>query len=125
MSALRVSAAGWSGWALGSLAAFGAPLSIAAAPQDPPPLHPRLVVLGVDGLDPDLLGEVLQRYPEHTANFRWLAERSGGIRALGTSNPPQSPVAWSKGPSSKALSRRERRGLRMNRPSFRLLRGEP
>ncbi len=94
MSAGRVSAAWWAGGAFGILGALGAPLDAAAAPQDPPLLHPRLVVLGVDGLDPDLLGEVLQRYPEHTANFRWLVERSGGIRALGTSNPPQSPVAW-------------------------------
>jgi predicted AlkP superfamily phosphohydrolase/phosphomutase len=76
--------------------------SAAAAPSAAPwtqsgnaePQHPRLVVLGIDGLDPDILAETMQRFPEGMANFRWLEERCGGIRALGTSNPPQSPVAW-------------------------------
>jgi len=56
--------------------------------------HPRLVVLGVDGMDPDILREVLQRFPERTQNLAWLALQ-GGINDLETSQPPQSPVAWS------------------------------
>ena len=56
--------------------------------------HPRLVVLGVDGMDPDILREVLQRFPERTPNLAWLALQ-GGINDLETSQPPQSPVAWS------------------------------
>ena len=54
-----------------------------------------LVVLGVDGMDPDILKEVIARYPERMANFRWLIAQADGIQTLGTSTPPQSPVAWS------------------------------
>ncbi len=57
--------------------------------------HPRLVVLGIDGMDPDILAEVMQAYPERMPNFRWLIEQGNGIKSLGTSTPPQSPVAWS------------------------------
>jgi predicted AlkP superfamily phosphohydrolase/phosphomutase len=56
--------------------------------------YPRVVALGIDGLDPDLLAEAIQRFPERTRNFAWLAS-ANGIHALGTSTPPQSPVAWS------------------------------
>ncbi|MEZ5979145.1 MAG: alkaline phosphatase family protein [Planctomycetota bacterium] len=58
------------------------------------PKYPRLVVLGVDGFDPDILRDVVERFPERTENLRWLIEQSG-IHELGTSQPPQSPVAWS------------------------------
>jgi predicted AlkP superfamily phosphohydrolase/phosphomutase len=54
-----------------------------------------VVVLGVDGMDPEILAQVIERYPERMSNFRWLIARADGIRSLGTSNPPQSPVAWS------------------------------
>ncbi len=54
-----------------------------------------LVVLGVDGMDPEILAEVVARYPERMANFRWLIAQASGIQSLGTSTPPQSPVAWS------------------------------
>src|SRR5262247_999926 len=54
-----------------------------------------LVILGVDGMDPDILKEVIERFPERMPNFRWLAEQANGIQSLGTSTPPQSPVAWS------------------------------
>jgi predicted AlkP superfamily phosphohydrolase/phosphomutase len=54
----------------------------------------RVVVLGIDGLDPHVLRETCERFPELTPNFRWLIERSG-LHQLGTSTPPQSPVAWS------------------------------
>lgn len=52
----------------------------------------RLVVLGIDGLDPVLL----RRFVDEGAlpNFARLA-KGGGILPLGTSIPPQSPVAWS------------------------------
>lgn len=56
--------------------------------------HPRLVVLGVDGMDPDILREVLERFPERTQNLAWLVAQ-GGLNDLETSQPPQSPVAWS------------------------------
>lgn len=60
----------------------------------PPAKFPRMVVLGIDGLDPELLGEAIERFPDRTRNFQWLANASG-IHSLGTSTPPQSPVAWS------------------------------
>ncbi len=52
----------------------------------------RCVVLGFDGMDPTLAGELMRdgRLP----NCRRLAER-GLFSELGTSTPPQSPVAWS------------------------------
>ena len=52
----------------------------------------KLIILGVDGMDPTLL----QRYMDegHTPALKRLAER-GGFIPLGTSIPPQSPVAWS------------------------------
>ncbi|HUR27954.1 MAG TPA: alkaline phosphatase family protein [Planctomycetota bacterium] len=58
------------------------------------PQHERVVVLGIDGLDPELLQETMRRFPALTPNFRRLAE-ANGLHPLGTSTPPQSPVAWS------------------------------
>ncbi|MEX1025308.1 MAG: alkaline phosphatase family protein [Planctomycetota bacterium] len=55
----------------------------------------RVVVFGIDGLDPDLLREALRRDPESFPNFRWLIAQGDGIQSLRTSTPPQSPVAWS------------------------------
>ncbi len=56
--------------------------------------HPRVVVLGIDGLDPEILAETIAKHPERMRNFAQLA-REQGIHSLGTSTPPQSPVAWS------------------------------
>ena len=52
----------------------------------------QMIVLGIDGMDPELL----QRYMQEgkLPNFAKLAA-SGSFRRLGTSIPPQSPVAWS------------------------------
>jgi predicted AlkP superfamily phosphohydrolase/phosphomutase len=52
----------------------------------------KMIILGVDGLDPDLLAKFMAdgRMP----NFARLAEE-GSFRRLTTSVPPQSPVAWS------------------------------
>lgn len=53
---------------------------------------PRMIVLGMDGLDYDLIQTLMAegRLP----NFSRLA-REGGFTPLTTSIPPQSPVAWS------------------------------
>lgn len=59
-----------------------------------PSKFPRVVVLGIDGLDPDVLHDVLAKYPDRTRAFQALVDE-GGINVLGTSIPPQSPVAWS------------------------------
>lgn len=86
-----------------ALAVLGAALIVAIprrAPADPyaaaeAALKKPLVILGVDGMDPELLAEVIARYPERMQNFRWLIAQANGIHSLGTSTPPQSPVAWS------------------------------
>lgn len=58
------------------------------------PKFPRVVVLGIDGLDPGVLREVLTLHPERMRNFARLVSE-GGLHELGTTIPPQSPVAWS------------------------------
>ncbi|HUE87681.1 MAG TPA: alkaline phosphatase family protein [Vicinamibacterales bacterium] len=52
----------------------------------------RVIVLGFDGLDYDLTKSLIDR--GRLPNFARLAT-SGGFSPLGTSIPPQSPVAWS------------------------------
>jgi len=51
-----------------------------------------MIILGVDGLDPDLLTKFMA--DGKMPNFSRLAEQ-GSFRRLTTSIPPQSPVAWS------------------------------
>jgi len=53
---------------------------------------PKMIILGVDGLDPDLLTKFIA--DGKMPNFARLAEQ-GSFRRLTTSIPPQSPVAWS------------------------------
>ena len=50
----------------------------------------RLIVIGVDGMDPGFL----ERHWDALPNLHAL-DRSGGFRRLATTIPPQSPVAWS------------------------------
>ena len=52
----------------------------------------RMIILGVDGLDPTLTREFIES--GKMPNFKRLASM-GGFMPLGTSVPPQSPVAWS------------------------------
>ncbi len=63
---------------------------LTASPSDAGP--PGVFVLGIDGVDPVVLQRLMDegRMP----NFARLA-REGEFQSLGTSNPPQSPVAWS------------------------------
>ncbi|MCB9914639.1 MAG: alkaline phosphatase family protein [Planctomycetes bacterium] len=65
-----------------------------AGPPAAAPAAPPLVVLGIDGMDPELLMEAIERYPDRMPNFAKLVAE-GGVHSLGTSIPPQSPVAWS------------------------------
>jgi predicted AlkP superfamily phosphohydrolase/phosphomutase len=48
--------------------------------------------MGVDGMDPDILSRLIAE--GKMPNFAQLAAE-GSYQELGTSNPPQSPVAWS------------------------------
>jgi predicted AlkP superfamily phosphohydrolase/phosphomutase len=52
----------------------------------------KLIILGIDGLDPDLLTKFMAE--GKMPNFARLAEQ-GSFQRLTTSIPPQSPVAWS------------------------------
>ena len=83
----------WTVWpALAVLFAFAVP-GIHWGGEEPP-AAPRVVVLGIDGLDPDLLAEFLREHPERYPNFGWVVDQ-GGLNRLQTTTPPQSPVAWS------------------------------
>ncbi len=52
----------------------------------------KLIILGIDGMDPQLLTRYMQE--GKMPNFAALAQK-GSFRQLTTSIPPQSPVAWS------------------------------
>ena len=50
----------------------------------------KVIVLGVDGMDPGFL----ERHWKELPYVAWLRD-TGGFRRLRTTTPPQSPVAWS------------------------------
>src|SRR3982751_3951682 len=52
----------------------------------------KLIILGIDGMDPQLLDRFMQE--GKMPNFARLAQQ-GSYKHLTTSIPPQSPVAWS------------------------------
>ncbi len=84
----------WTTWpALAVLGVFLVP-GVTRGPAQATSPVPRVVTLGIDGLDPDMLREVMQLFPDRTRNFKRLVD-ANGIHALRTSVPPQSPVAWS------------------------------
>ena len=66
---------------------------LASCGQQQPPVQQRLVVLGFDGMDPNLARQWMD--DGSLPNFSRLASM-GGFHPLPTSNPPQSPVAWSE-----------------------------
>jgi predicted AlkP superfamily phosphohydrolase/phosphomutase len=67
-------------------------LNLLSCGGEAPAIEGRLIILGFDGMDPVLA----QRWMDDGSlpHFRQLAQ-GGSFRALATSNPPQSPVAWS------------------------------
>lgn len=65
----------------------------------------KVIVIGIDGMDPSLSEQMMEE--GKLPNFRKL-KTGGGYRRLGTSNPPQSPVAWANfingaGPGSHGI----------------------
>ena len=54
------------------------------------PASPKMIVLGIDGMDP----QFLEAHWDSLPNLNRLRQ-SGDFRRLATSIPPQSPVAWS------------------------------
>jgi len=67
-------------------------LVLLAACAPTPPDRAGVFVLGIDGMDPEILQRLMSegKMPE----FSKLATQ-GSFQPLGTSTPPQSPVAWS------------------------------
>ena len=55
------------------------------------PVTDQVVVLGFDGMDPNLASKWMAE--GKLPNFSKLAQ-SGTFKPLGTTNPPESPVAW-------------------------------
>ena len=72
---------------LRALAALPIALAANAAPE-----KPGVFVVGIDGMDPVILERMLAR--GEMPNFARLRDE-GAFQPLGTSTPPQSPVAWS------------------------------
>ncbi len=66
--------------------------SLARAASRTADTRKRVIVLGIDGMSPDLLEDYVAR--GRMPHFARLMQ-AGGFRRLGSSNPPQSPVAWS------------------------------
>ncbi len=55
-------------------------------------IEKKVIILGFDGMDPILVSDYMDK--GFLPNFSKLAQQ-GSFKPLGTSNPPQSPVAWS------------------------------
>jgi predicted AlkP superfamily phosphohydrolase/phosphomutase len=72
--------------------AWGRFVKVAAAAAGPAAIDAKVLVIGFDGMDPQLL----ERFVTEGAmpHFAGLI-REGGYKQLGTAIPPQSPVAWS------------------------------
>jgi predicted AlkP superfamily phosphohydrolase/phosphomutase len=75
-------------WALITIAALASGCAQPGQTQTPP--KKRVIVLGIDGMDPQFVGKHWGDLP----NLMRLRQE-GDFRALGTTTPPQSPVAWS------------------------------
>lgn len=75
------------------LLAAAASLGIVACGQDAPPQRytQKLVILGFDGMDPDLVREWIDQ--GRLPTFRTLAAE-GGLYPLATTHSPESPTAW-------------------------------
>ena len=67
-------------------------LMLATCAKDAPRVDQRLIIIGFDGMDPVLAQQWMD--DGSLPNFRKLAAM-GEFHPLPTSNPPQSPVAWS------------------------------
>lgn len=76
-----------------TLLAAAASLGIVACGQDDPPQRysQKLVILGFDGMDPDLVREWIDQ--GRLPTFRKLAGE-GGLYPLATTHSPESPTAW-------------------------------
>lgn len=74
------------------LVLLGGVVAAVALSLDSPPRAPKVVVLGIDGMDPRLLQQFMDS--GDLPHFKELAAK-GGFTPLQTTMPPLSPVAWS------------------------------
>jgi predicted AlkP superfamily phosphohydrolase/phosphomutase len=74
------------------LLAWIAVLGLAGCAEQTPQVGSRLIIVGFDGMDPVLAQQWMD--DGSLPNFQRLAD-VGQFQPLATSNPPQSPVAWS------------------------------
>jgi len=86
-------------------AAAGAVSIVPSIARSKPSARRKMLILGVDGLDPKLVRQYTGK-GLLTNLSRVIA--GGGMSPVGTSNPPQSPVAWSNftvgaGPSTHGI----------------------
>jgi predicted AlkP superfamily phosphohydrolase/phosphomutase len=75
-----------------TIAVAGAAVLGGAIAHAQPAAKSGVFIVGVDGMDPVILSRMIDE--GKMPNFAKLA-REGSYQKLGTSNPPQSPVAWS------------------------------
>ncbi len=75
-----------------ALLALGIAILAVACSRPFAPVQKKVIVLGIDGLDPQLLKKFMDE--GKLPHFAALAQQ-GSFVPLTTSNPPQSPVAWS------------------------------
>jgi len=73
-----------------TLAAFSLAISLFVVTANAK--SPSVVVIGIDGMDPVILERMIDE--GEMPNFAQLRDE-GTFQSLGTSAPPQSPVAWS------------------------------
>ncbi len=100
---------------------------LATCNLEAPPVQQRLVILGFDGLDPVLTKNWMNE--GSLPNFSKLAAL-GSFHTLPTSNPPQSPVAWSdfatgSGPGTHGIYDFLRRDAQTGLPDFSIARIVP
>ncbi|HMI31562.1 MAG TPA: alkaline phosphatase family protein, partial [Candidatus Limnocylindrales bacterium] len=69
-------------------------LLLVASSDTPLPAQPheRFIIVGFDGMDPAMAERLIAQ--GKLPNLAWM-KRHGAMRALRTTNPAQSPVAWS------------------------------
>jgi len=67
-------------------------VAIACSRRPPEKFAQKLVILGFDGMDPRLVRQWMDE--GKLPNMKKLAERGGGVHALGTTHSPESPTAW-------------------------------
>jgi len=99
----------------------------AACDRQAPRVQQRLIVLGFDGMDPNLARQWMD--DGSLPNFSQLASM-GSFHPLPTSNPPQSPVAWSDfatgtGPGEHGIYDFLRRDAQTYLPDFSISRVVP